>query len=211
LRFGLRMLRKNPGFTLIVVLTLALGIGANTAIFSVVHALLLKPLPYPDPERLMAVTFDNDQPLGFQFWPYPKYAALLKNQDSLASLAAYYQMRLTVTEGERSEKAEVEIVTASYFPLLGVKPAPGRVFLPEEDQTPDTRPVILLSARFWHQKLGGDPHVVGKTIYVKKHPFVVVGVLPPDFRGQSGDVERFPRARANWAFASRSARSQSRF
>jgi putative ABC transport system permease protein len=189
LRFGARMLLKQPGFALIAALTLALGIGANTAIFSVVNALLLRPLPYPEPDRLMAVVFDNDQPQGFQFWPYPKFAALQHQQTSLASLAAYRQVRLTVTVGEQPEKAEVEIVTAGYFPLLGVRAAQGRVFLPEEDQTPDAHLVVLLGHRFWQRQFGGDPQVLGKTVYIKNHPFVVVGVLPPDFRGQSGTVE----------------------
>jgi len=188
-RYGLRMLARSPGLTVVAVLSLALGIGANTAIFSVVDALLFKPLPYPQPERLMAVAYDNEQPQGFQFWPYPKYAALRDAQVSFDSVAAYSQLQLSAKIGEQAERIEAEVVTANYFSMLGVQAGLGRVFLPEEDQTPGAHPVVLLGHRLWQQQFGGDPQVIGKMLYLKRQPFTVVGVMPANFRGQSGTAE----------------------
>jgi putative ABC transport system permease protein len=188
------MLLKKPGFTLIAALTLSLGIGANTAIFSVVNALLFRPLPYADADRLMAVVFDNENPspdlaTGRLFWSYPKFSALREHQTSFEMVAAYAQRPMTVNFADQPEKAQVEIVTADYFPTLGVKAALGRVFAPEEDRAPETHAVIVIGHKIWQQRFGGDPKVVGKTIHVRNFPFTVIGVLPAGFRGQTGAAE----------------------
>ncbi len=194
LRFGFRMLFKLPGVTLVAVIALALGIGANTAIFSVINALLLRPLPYAESDRLVAVVFGNENPspdlaLGRLYWPYPKFTALREHNTSFDSIAAYEQKEMTVNFTDQPEKAEVEMVTADYFPLLGVKAAIGRTFSPEEDRTPEAHPVILLSHKIWRQRFGGDPEVIGRTVYVRNFPYTVIGVLPADFRGHKGTAD----------------------
>ncbi len=196
IRYGLRMLRKNPGFTFIAVLTLALGIGANTAIFSVVNVLLFKPLPYPEPERLIVLAREDMQAerssgdIGYmQYWPYPVFAALREQNRSFEEMAASANLTTTVAIVEQPDKEEGEIVTASYFSMLGVKAALGRHFLPGEDSMPETHPVVVLGHDFWQQHLGGTRDAIGKTVYLNKFPFTVVGVLPEGFRGQSGTAE----------------------
>jgi len=183
-RYAARGLFRRPVFTAMIVLSLALGIGANTAIFSVVNALLFKPLPYPEADRLQAITFDNGKFNGYQFWPYPKYTAFRDTQSSFESVAAYAQLQLTIAS-DQPRKVEAEIVTPNYFPLLGLKPSIGN-FFPAEFESEQ---LLLLSHRMWHRDFGGDTQVVGRSILVNRESFVIAGVLPPDFRGQSGTVE----------------------
>ena len=195
LRFGARMLRKQPGFTLIAVITLALGIGANTAIFSVVNVLIFKPLPYPDSQRLVSLARENPAHLAgaasraMQFWSYPIFTALREQSLSYESIAAYQPLTTTVTVDEQPERQQGEIVSVDYFALLGVKAALGRTFSPEEGRVPDTHAVVLLSHNFWQQRFGGNREVVGKTLYLKQLPFTVIGVLPAGFRGETGAAE----------------------
>jgi hypothetical protein len=128
LKYALRSLGKSPGLVTVLVATLALAIGASTAIFSVVDALLFRPLPYPNAYRLYAVTFRNDQLLGSQYWSYPKYGAFAKEQTAFSSTAAYARRVLTVETEGQPRRADVEVVTPSYFSLLGLTPAAGRLF-----------------------------------------------------------------------------------
>ena len=189
-RYALRTLRQAPGLTGIIVLTLALGIGANTAIFSIVNTLLLDPLPYPHVDRLVAVTFaSTDAPLGRPWWPYPKFEAFAKNQRSFDAMAAYGASRLTLMMGDLPTRVEAEVVTASYFPMLGVTAARGRVFRSDEDRVLGEPAVIVLSDRLWRQQFGGDPSLVGKSIVIRSRHYEVIGILPPTFRGQSGTAE----------------------
>src|SRR5687767_14470364 len=135
IRYAVRGLIRRPGFTAIVVITLALGIGANTAIFSVVNALLFKPLPYPESDSLFSVSFDNGKLNGFQFWPYPKYTAFRDTQTAFESVAAYNQLQLTLTSAQ-PRRVEAELVTPNYFSLLAIKPVLGSPFplLQDKDQ-----------------------------------------------------------------------------
>lgn len=189
-RYALRNLRLAPGLTATVVLTLALGIGANTAIFSIVNTLLFNPLPYPDADRLMAVTFASEEaPLGDRFWPYPKYAALAAHQTSFDAMAAYGRTRVTLLRGDLPIYAEAEAVTAGYFPLLGVTPARGRLFRAEEDQVRGEAPVLILSDDIWRRQFGADPKIVGASVTIKQRPYEIIGVMPPAFRGQDGTTE----------------------
>ena len=188
-RYGTRMLLKQPGFALISVLTIALGIGANTAIFSVVNAVLLRPLPYQQPERLMKVLQSNTNPGKVatpSLWSYPRFEAFRDHNESFSRVAAYCMRAFNLTGTQEPEHLQAECVSADYFPLLGIEAIIGRTFLPEEDRTPGANPVAVVSFGFWQRRLGGDLDAVGKIIELDKHPLTIVGVLPRGFKGQSG-------------------------
>ncbi|HEY6401040.1 MAG TPA: ABC transporter permease [Blastocatellia bacterium] len=194
LRFGVRMLAKNPGFTLIAVITLGLGIGANTTIFSVVNAMLFRPLPYTEADRLMAVVLDNensgrDRAAPRPLWSYPKFSAFREHQTSFDAVAAYAQKPMAVNFADQSERIEVEIVTADYFKTLGIKASLGRVFAPEEDRAPESHPVVLIGDKIWRRRFGADPKVIGQTIHIRNLPFTIIGVAPAGFAGQMGTAE----------------------
>src|SRR5215203_404332 len=183
-RFGARMLLKNPGFASIAVLTLALGIGANTAIFSVVNAVLLGPLPFDSPERLVALgqTEAKDRDTLSQF-SFRNFADLREQTKAFDRLAAYYNDSLTLTGQGEAARLRATVATADLFPLLGASPAIGRTFLPEEDNAGGGRqgyPAIL-SWTCWQQYFGGDPATVGRTVNLGGNPYTVVGVMPAKF------------------------------
>jgi putative ABC transport system permease protein len=187
LRFGARTLLKQPGFSLIAVLTLALGIGANTAIFSVVNALLLRPLPYRQPEQLVKVFRVPPDPAKGDLpaiWSYPRFEMLRDHNQSFAEVAGFNQSPYNLTGTEAPEQLQMELVSAGYFALLGVNTIVGRPFTAEDAGT-----AALLSSGLWQRRYGGDPQVVGKTIELDKQAFTIVGVLPPGFRGQSGTAD----------------------
>src|SRR4030095_14141980 len=191
-RYGIRMLIKQPGFAIISVLTIALGIGANTAIFSVVNAVLLRPLPYRQPERLVKVLQSNTMPGKFSapsLWSYPRFEALREHNESFDQVAAYCKRAFNLTGTQEPEHLQAEFVSADYFPLLGIEAALGRTFLPEEDKTPGAHAVALVSFGFWQRRLGSDPDAAGKTIELDKHQLTIVGVLPRGFKGQSGGAD----------------------
>src|SRR3712207_746463 len=183
-RFGVRMLAKRPGFALVAVLTLALGIGANTAIFSVVNAVLLNPLPFPSPGRLVALgqTSPENRAALSQF-SFRNFADLREQSRAFERLAAYYNGNLTLTGQGEAARLRATVATADLFPLLGASPALGRPFLPEEDNPGGGGagyPAIL-SWDCWRQHFGGDAAVVGRTIYLSGDPYTVVGVMPANF------------------------------
>jgi putative ABC transport system permease protein len=181
LRFGLRMLLKHPGFTSIAVLTLALGIGANTAIFSVVDALMLRPLPYPDSERLVWVEVNNGANTG----GHVRCAQFLDWQEqsrTLESIAQIEGVGRTLTGAGEPERIEVGRITAGFFTVLGVQSlAKGRNFIPAEER-PGGEGSTILSHSFWQRRYNGDPEIVGQSITLNDANFTVVGVLPADFR-----------------------------
>src|SRR5262245_43800678 len=187
LRFGARMLMKNPGFTLVVALTLALGIGANTAIFGLVDAALFRPLPVVEaPDRLVMVT------RGVDAWAtisYPDFKVLRERNEVLSGLALYMATQVSFGNGVRSEVVLGSLVSANYFDVLGIKPALGRTFLPEEDHTPGAHPVVVLSHGFWRSRFDGDPALVGKTIVLNNQRFTVIGVAPAGFDGESAPMK----------------------
>src|SRR6266498_5867203 len=189
LRYGARVLIKNPFFTLVAVLTLALGVGANTAIFSVVNAVMLRPLPYHQPERLVSVyEAQPDLTKGSlpASWAYPRFEVLRDQSRSFAAVAGYTKGLYNLTGTDEPERLRVELVSASYFPLLGIDTIVGRAFTAGEDKGPDANLAALLGYSLWQRRFGGDAQVIGKTIEFDKHPFTIVGVLPPGFRGQEG-------------------------
>src|SRR5262245_21448495 len=184
LSYGLRMLLKNPGFTFVAVLTLALGIGANTAIFSVMNALLLRPLPVKDPEELVLLANVSGAGLGASF-SYPLYEQLRDGSHSLSGLfasGAVSKRRLNAG-GTESEFIRAQEVTGNFFSVLGVPALLGRTFTPTDDQAEHPQPVAVISHSFWQRRFGADPAVVGKMITFEDTPLTIVGVTPPGFFG----------------------------
>lgn len=192
LRYGFRTMLRTREFSTIAVLTLALGIGANSAIFTVVNHLILKPLPYLEPERLMkmfqisSVQGKPDEPV---FQSYPRYQILRDQGKSFADFAGYTKQQYVLTGTDLPERLQVEFASASYFPLLGVEAVMGRTFTMEEDVAPGARPVALISYGLWLRRFGSDPNVLDKTIELNKRPLRIIGVLPRNFKGQSGTAE----------------------
>jgi putative ABC transport system permease protein len=184
LRHGARMLAKKPGFTLIAVLTLALGIGANTAIFSVVNALLLRALPVKDPDELVLLVSVNRNGPGYSF-SYPLYEQLRDGGRSLAGLfaAADVSKRRMNIGGTETEFIRAQEVTGNFFSMLGVPAVLGRTFTAEDDQAGHPQPIAVISHSFWQRRFGADPAVVGKTITFEDVPLTIVGVTPAGFFG----------------------------
>ncbi|PYV24994.1 MAG: hypothetical protein DMG24_10000 [Acidobacteria bacterium] len=192
LRYGLRMLAKNPGFTTVAVLTLALGIGANTALFSVMNAVMLRYLPVPDPERLVYLN-STGRPSGtfetgiddFSFSEFT-FERLRTEQRVFSHLVAFVPLafdvnKVAVRYGEEPEQAWAEMVSGNFFSGLGVTPARGRL-LTLEDEREHTQ-VAVLSYDYWNRRFARNPSVIGQTLYIKGVPFTVTGIAAPDFRG----------------------------
>jgi putative ABC transport system permease protein len=186
LRFGSRMLVKQPGFTLIAVITLALGIGANTAIFSVIYAVLLRPLPYPAAERLVILTTTGTNVDLPTYLSYPDYVDLRDRTHSFDDTACFVDDVFNVTGVDPPVAVDGRRVNWNFFQILGVKPQIGRLFTPSDDQA-GAVPTATISDALWHEKFGGDDTVIGKTISLDGGSFTVIGVLPPDFEFQRHD------------------------
>lgn len=198
-RYGLRMLRKNPGFTLVAILTLALGIGANTAIFSLLNQILLRQLPVKDPGELVLlrapgvrtghIWSDGDDSESFS---YPIYKGLRDNNQVFAGMFGRFQFSASIASRGKTERGSGELVTGNYFEVLGVRPALGRVFSQEDDRVQGAHPVAVLSHAYWQRQFGGDPGVLNQTLLVNNTEMTVVGVGQAGFAGiqvgQSTDV-----------------------
>ena len=179
LRYAVRILAASPGFAAIAILTLALGIGANTALFSVVNGVLLAPLPYPNPNQLVEVA-EKNQTFSESSISYPNFLDWVRQNHSFESLAAYRQNDFSLTGTGEPERVTATQVSASFFHLLGVKPVIGRNFTAEEDKR-GAAPVIMLSGGFWKSKFGGSPDVLGKMITLDGVGYTVIGVIPSNF------------------------------
>jgi putative ABC transport system permease protein len=183
MRYGARMLGKNPGFTLIAVVTLALGVGANSLIFSLVNALLLRPLPVEKPEQLAAVYTSDFSSTQYGASSYPDYVDFRDRNQVFSGTVVYMPTAFSLNVGGVNERAFGEVVSGNYFSTLGVKPALGRGFLPEEDRTPGERAVVVIGYKLWQNRFGGDPAVVGRAIKLNGHSFTIVGVAPEKYSG----------------------------
>jgi putative ABC transport system permease protein len=183
IRYGFRMLWKSPGFTLVTVLALALGIGANTAIFSVVNTVLLRPLPYPNGERIVFIG-EWSQQVPEMSVSYPNYQDWHAQQQTMEQLAAYRSANYVLTGVGEPERLDGRQVSARFFNVLGVTPTLGRNFSPDEDK-PGANPVALISYGFWQRRLGGDPSIINKPLQLNNESFTVIGVLPQAFEWQS--------------------------
>jgi predicted permease len=180
LKYGVRMLLKNPGFTAVAILTLALGIGANTAVFSVVNAVLLKPLPYTDPDRLMTVeSVDVRHGTGSNYLSYPDFFDFRAQNHVFDHLVTSRDTNLILTGAGQPVQLDGEMVTWDVFPALGIKPELGRGFVQSEEAA--RAHVVVLSHALWQRQFGGDPHIVGRTITLDRKPYTVVGVAPAGF------------------------------
>jgi predicted permease len=183
LRYGARMLLKKPGFTLIAIVTLALGIGANTAIFSVVNGALLRPLQVKEPDRLVGLYRKIPQDPNYNRFSYPNYVDVRDRNQVFEGLAAYYFAPFNLSGASQTERVFGKVVSGNYFSVLGVEMGLGRGFLPEEDRIPDAHPVVVISHGLWQRRFGGDPSMVGKTITINGFGFTVIGIAPQQFQG----------------------------
>jgi putative ABC transport system permease protein len=183
LRYGARMLIRNPGFTFLATLSLSLGVGANTAIFSLLDALLLKRLPVRQPERLVVVATAApglSEPISFS---YPLFRELDEKNSVFAGMFAYATTPMSMSEGGQAERVVGELVSGDFFSVLGVGPHLGRVFSEADNRTPGGSPVTVISYNFWRRRFAADPQIVGKTINLNGYPFAVIGVAAQGFSG----------------------------
>src|SRR5262245_43783689 len=178
IRYSLRSLVKNPGFATVALLTLGLGIGASTAIFSILYGVLLRPLPYPDPDRIVVLyESSKDDP---EIWvSYPAYLDWQAQQDVFDSLTAYMPAGGVLTGGE-PERASGRCVIASFFQSLGVQPQLGRAYSDSDDRGGRER-VMVLGYNLWRRRYGGDPNIIGAAIQYNAESWTVVGVMPAHF------------------------------
>ena len=201
LRFSFRQIKRSPGFMITAVLTLALGVGANTAIFSLLDQALLRSLPVRAPEQLVVLSgtgtawdgHSSNHGAGVeQSFSYPMYRDLRDRGTAFDGLIATAPAGIGVTRNNASDFADAEIVSGNYFSVLGVSPAQGRLMTASDDTTPGANPVVVLSHRYWQTDLGADPHAVGETISINGFPFQIIGVAAPTFQsavwGQLPDV-----------------------
>src|SRR5437588_6248122 len=187
LRYGLRQLWKHPAFTIIAILTLALGIGANTAIFSVVNAVLLKPLPFPEPDQLIAVGMTDTRQKGqteLNSLSYPDFFDFRNQNRTLASSALYRTLSFALTSDEGATSIQGVKVSAEFFDVLGIKPKMGRAFVRDDEQGGGGAGgfKVIVSDEFWKKHFGGDPNVIGHTITLDRRPHTVIGVMPAGFQ-----------------------------
>ena len=189
LRFGVRMLVKNRGFSAIAILSLALGFGLNTTIFTVVNAILLNPLPVRDVGRLVSLdnidtktkfTQAHSEKLGMSF---PNYQDFRRQNEAFTDLATWQQIPLTWSGGAEPRQVQGYIVSANYFDVLGLNPVAGRFFLPDEDTKPNSNTVVVISYALWTNKFGADPNIVGRTMNLNATPYTIIGIAPRGFKG----------------------------
>ncbi|MCI0489614.1 MAG: ABC transporter permease [Blastocatellia bacterium] len=191
LRYGARMLIKNPGFTSVAVLTLALGIGVNTAIFSLLNQVLLKTLPVEQPEQLVILSSLGDKQGsvwsdtndGAESFSYPMYKDLRDRNEVFSGLLARFAVSLSIAFQGQTERAEGELISGNYFEVLGVKPALGRTLTQEDDTTPGAHTVAVLSHGFWSRRFGSDPNILNQTMAINGQVMTIVGVAQPGFTG----------------------------
>src|SRR5438876_399648 len=188
IRYAIRTLVKTPAFTLAAIVSLALGIGANTTIFTLLNTLFLNPLPVERPSELVGVLtvagrnatqFGNLLPLS-----YPNLKDFRARNTVLTDLAGYSPaLPLSLSTSQRVERVFAQLVTGNYFDLLGVRPAAGRFFTPDDDRTPGAHPVAVIGYGLWQRRFGGAPDAIGGTVTLNRLPFTNIGIAPEGFRG----------------------------
>jgi predicted permease len=180
LRYAARQLRRSPTFTITALVTLILGIGANVVVFSVLNALLLKPLDVPQPADLYNIVHEDH---GYDNQSYPDYLDFQSKNTTFTDMAAYRIQDAGLTTGNAAYKCWYYRVSGNYFDMLGVQPARGRLFHASDEHGPNSAPFIVLSNNFWRSRLASDPGIVGTTVDINKHPFTVIGIAPDGFHG----------------------------
>jgi predicted permease len=189
-RFALRSLRKSAGFTAVVLATLALGIGANAAIFGLMDQVMLRPLPVRDPHRLVVLDapgpfsgHTSNNSLTLTPLSHPMFEGIRDRAAVFSGVFAYCEADIHLADGQRTDNAHAAIVSGGFFPVLGVQPALGRLLGPDDDRTIGAHPVVVVSHRLFRTRFAGDPGLVGRAVHVNGHPMTVVGVTPPGFEG----------------------------
>src|SRR6201984_1801186 len=179
--YGLRIMRKSPGFTTVALVVLALGIGGNTAIFSVVNGVLLQPLPYPQADQLVSIrSAEPSRGIPPVVASYADYLDWKQQAHSFSNMGTYFSDTFNLSAGGQSTQVEAMFATTSALQVLGVAPRLGRIFTPDEEQW-GNRHVVLLTHALWKDKFGANPDIVGRTIRLDAEPYVVIGVMPENF------------------------------
>src|ERR1044071_2613381 len=182
-RFGFRQLMKQPGFAVLAIISMHMGIGANTSIFSLVDTALLRPLAVKEPSQLVELYGTLHNGADWSLQSYPNYKDYRDRNAVFSGLFVYRVVVSGLTINNTSQRVWGYLVSGNYFDVLGVKPILGRAFLPEEDQTPDSHPVAVISYSCWQRRFAGDAQVVGKTVQFNSHAFTIIGVAPKGFIG----------------------------
>jgi len=186
LRYALRLLRRSPGFTSVCLITLSLGIGANTAMFSLLDQVVLRLLPVSHPEQLVIVRETGNHygnSYGVNTISWPMFEDLRDNNQVFSGMFCRFPATVTIGDGDQAAQISAELISGSYFPVLGVGAALGRTIAPDDDAVPDSKPVVVLSYSFWRSRFNGDPAVIGRTIALNSHAMTVIGVAKPGFDG----------------------------
>jgi putative ABC transport system permease protein len=180
IRFGVRWLRKHPSFSLLAIMTMAVGIGVNTAMFSVINAVLLEPLPYSEPERIVSMSESGDE-VANRWVSYPNFVDWQTRSKSFEAMSTFRGWSVNVTGGDRPETLDTRMVSAGYFKVMGVVPLLGRDFVNDDDR-PGANPVTIISYGTWQKYFGGDQNVVGRSITLDDRPYTIIGVMPQSFQ-----------------------------
>jgi macrolide transport system ATP-binding/permease protein len=183
IRYGLRMIGKAPGFSIVTILVLAVAIGGTTAMFSIINALVFRPLPVKGPEQLVRLYNKENKPEGiYRSFSYEDFTAYREKNTIFTDLLAFSMAMVGVNEGELTRRSFAAMVSANYFDTLGVRPAKGRGFLPEEEKPRSATPVAVISHSYW-QRTGANPEIIGTTVRLNARPVEIVGVAPEHFTG----------------------------
>jgi hypothetical protein len=183
LRYGAKMLWKSKGVTVVAVLSLAIGIGANSAIFSLANSLLLRPRPVSHPEQLVEIYVSEGEQQPYSSTSYPSYLDLRDHNDVLSGLAAYSIQQFNFGAANQVEQVWGEAVSGNYFDVLGIAAQRGRTFSPDEDLVPRRNPVAVIGNSLWQRRFNSDPELVGKTITLNNQSLTVIGIAPPQYTG----------------------------
>jgi predicted permease len=183
LRYAARTLRNSPGFAIIAVITLGLGMAVNTTVFSVINGLLLRPLPVPHAEQIAVLAMQQTGTPGFQRFSYPDYQDIRQQADTFSDIFGYRATLTGLTVDGKGDHCILSRVTSNYFSALGIQPALGRLILPNEGQTPGADPILVLGYSFWQKRFAGDRGVIGKQVAINGHSVTIVGVAPKGFHG----------------------------
>ena len=186
MKYAMRSLRNSPGFAIIAVVTLGLGMAVNTTVFSVVNGLLLRSLPVAHAEQITVLAMKQPGAEGFQSFSYPDFQDVRSQAEASGEVFAYRTTLVGLIAGGKGDHCVMSRVTGNYFSVLGIKPALGRLILPTEGQAPGADPVLVLGYGYWQKRFGGDQSVIGKQVQVDDHPVTIIGVTPKDFQGTYG-------------------------
>ena len=189
IQYAYRTLTKNPGFAIIGIVTLALGMAVNTTLFSVINGFLLRPLPVPSPEQITVLSLQQPSLPDIQRFSYPDYEALRDQTSSFSDLFAYRVTLASVAVDHAADHCIISRVSSNFFSGLGIRPAYGRLILPSEGRTPGADPIMVLGYAYWRKRFAGDPDVIGKKVELNGLPFTVVGVAPEEFHGTYFSVD----------------------